>query len=101
MATLRIYKAPSGQWAGQLVEDGIEMAGLAGFDTPEEVEMAAQESDFDYARADYEIFHLVSVRKDDGQQTMMTKTPVTHDQGMTMIGKLTEHDFRELKLIEI
>jgi len=53
MATLKIYRAPSGQWSGQLVEDGIEMAGLAGFNSPEEVEMAAQDAGLEYSEAIY------------------------------------------------
>lgn len=101
MKILRIFKAPSGQWAGAVVADGTEIAGLAGFDTPDEVEMAAQDSEIDYDRADYEVFHLASVHQADGTQTLLTKTPVTHDQGMTMLGKLTEHRFEKLKLIEI
>jgi len=29
MATLKIYRAPSGQWSGQLLDDdGVEVAGL-------------------------------------------------------------------------
>ena len=42
MNTLRIYQAPSGQWSGQLLdEDGVELAGVAGCATAEDVEQAA------------------------------------------------------------
>ena len=54
MATLRIYRAPSGQWAGQLLEDGIEVAGVAGCATAEDVECAAQDAGLEYSEAIYE-----------------------------------------------
>lgn len=53
MATLRIYKAPSGQWSGQLLEDGIELAGVAGCDSAEDVEEAAQDAGLEYDQAEY------------------------------------------------
>lgn len=54
MTTLRIYKAPSGQWAGQLLEDdGVEVAGVAGCETAEDVECAAQEAGLEYSEAIY------------------------------------------------
>ena len=53
MTTLRIYKAPSGQWSGQLVEDGIEVAGVAGCATAEDVECEAQEAGLVYDQAEY------------------------------------------------
>lgn len=53
--TLRIYKAPSGQWAGQLLDvDGTELAGVAGCATAEDVECAAQEAGLEYEQAVYE-----------------------------------------------
>lgn len=55
MATLRIYQAPSGQWAGQLLDaDGIELAGVAGCESAEDVEDAAQEAELVYDEAIYE-----------------------------------------------
>lgn len=53
MATLRIYKAPSGQWSGQLLEDSVELAGVAGCDTPEDVECAALDAGLVYDQAIY------------------------------------------------
>jgi hypothetical protein len=41
MQTLQIYIAPSGQYAGRMIEDGQELFGIAGCSTPEEVEQAA------------------------------------------------------------
>ena len=54
MATLRIYKAPSGQWSGQLIDDGIEVAGVAGCASAEDVECEAQEAGLEYTEAVYE-----------------------------------------------
>lgn len=55
MATLRIYRALSGQWSGQLLdEDGIEVAGVAGCDCAEDVEDAAQDAELVYEVATYE-----------------------------------------------
>lgn len=53
--TLRIYKAPSDQWAGQLLDDGgIDLAGVAGCDTAEDVEREAQAAGLVYASAMYD-----------------------------------------------
>lgn len=41
MPTLHIYIAPSGQYAGRMVEGDQELFGIAGCSTPEEVEEAA------------------------------------------------------------
>ena len=55
MNTLRIYKAPSGQWSGQLLdEDGVELAGVAGCSAPEDVEAEAQDAGMVYGEAIYE-----------------------------------------------
>lgn len=54
MATLRIYRSKSGQWSGQLVEDGVEVAGVAGCATAEDVECEAQNAGFEYSEAIYE-----------------------------------------------
>jgi len=54
MTTLRIYQAPSGQWAGQLLdEDGTELAGVAGCETAEDVEGEAQDAGMVYDEAIY------------------------------------------------
>ena len=54
MATLRIYKAPSGQWSGQLLDDaGVEVAGVAGCETAEDVECEAQDAGLEYDVAVY------------------------------------------------
>jgi uncharacterized protein YegP (UPF0339 family) len=34
---LRIYKAASGQWAGRLIVDNVEIATLAGFESADSV----------------------------------------------------------------
>ena len=45
---LRIYKAPSGQWAGQLLEDGIELAGVAGCEDEDDVLDAADRAGMEF-----------------------------------------------------
>jgi hypothetical protein len=53
-AILKIYQTESGQWAGQLVdESGEELAGVAGCESPEAVEMAAQDAELEYDTAVY------------------------------------------------
>lgn len=55
MATLRIYRAPSGQWSGQLIEDdGTPVAGVAGCACADDVEGEAQDAGFEYTEAIYE-----------------------------------------------
>jgi len=49
MATLKIYKAPSGQWSGQLLDDD----GVAGCETAEDVECEAQDAGLEYDVAVY------------------------------------------------
>jgi hypothetical protein len=45
MATLRIYRAPSGQWSGRLIDDdGEELGGVAGCASPDEVEEAVADT---------------------------------------------------------
>ena len=57
MATLKIYRAPNGQWSGQLIEDdGTPVAGVAGCATAEDVECEALDAGFEYAKAVYEDF---------------------------------------------
>lgn len=45
--TLQIYRAASGQWAGKILVDGAEAAGIAGCDSPGAVELAALELGYD------------------------------------------------------
>lgn len=40
---LRIYQASSGQWSGIVIEEGAEVARIAGCASPEEVEATARE----------------------------------------------------------
>jgi hypothetical protein len=46
MPTLHIYTAPAGQYAGKLVDEGQEVFGVAGCNTPDEVEDAACEAGY-------------------------------------------------------
>lgn len=42
MSTLQIYKAPSGQWSGVIIDsDGEEIGRIAGCDSPDDVEIEA------------------------------------------------------------
>lgn len=41
---LRIYRTAAGQWAGKLLSGADEIGGVAGCDSPDAVEQAAQES---------------------------------------------------------
>lgn len=34
---LRIFRAPSGQWAGRVTDGGSQIAGVAGCDSPDDV----------------------------------------------------------------
>lgn len=43
---LRIYRAPSGQWAGRLFEDCEEVGAIGRCASPQEVEKAAWEQGF-------------------------------------------------------
>lgn len=45
--TLRIYNAPSGQWAGKFIVDGVEIGGIAGSSSPDEVESLALEQGYE------------------------------------------------------
>lgn len=42
--TLRIYRAPSGQWSGRLFAGKEEIGAIAECDSPEAVERAARET---------------------------------------------------------
>lgn len=42
--TLRIYRAPSGQWSGRLLQGGEEIGGIAGCDSAKDVEQKAYDS---------------------------------------------------------
>lgn len=44
--TLRIYRAPSGQWSGKLLDaEGEEIGRIAGCESPKDVEQQAYDSD--------------------------------------------------------
>ncbi|WP_250475649.1 hypothetical protein [Caballeronia sp. GAFFF1] len=45
--TLRIFRAPSGQWSGHLVVDGKVIGGISGCASPEVVRRAVSEQGFD------------------------------------------------------
>lgn len=52
MNTLHIYIAPSGQYAGRLLQDDQEVFGVAGCDTPEDVEEAACDAGYEAYRVE-------------------------------------------------
>jgi hypothetical protein len=45
--TLRIYNAPSGQWAGKFISEGVEIGGIAGCDSADEVQSLALEQGYE------------------------------------------------------
>lgn len=45
--TLIIYIAPSGQWAGKFISDGSEIGGIAGCNSPDEVQSVALEQGYE------------------------------------------------------
>jgi hypothetical protein len=47
------------------------------------------------------LYHLVSVRVDNGAITYLTKTPMKHAQCMIYKSKLTAHAFRRIELKEV
>jgi hypothetical protein len=47
------------------------------------------------------IYHLVSVRVDNGALTYLTRYPMTHAQCMIHKSKLTAHAFRRIELKEV
>ena len=53
-SVLRIYRAQSGQWAGQLIVDGLSVAGVAGCQSADEVEDLAIDSGLDFDSVEVE-----------------------------------------------
>jgi hypothetical protein len=49
---LRIYLAPSGQWAGKIFADDEELAGVNGCSSPEEVKEAAEKIGYFFERVE-------------------------------------------------
>jgi hypothetical protein len=47
------------------------------------------------------LYHLVSVRVDNGKATHLTKTPMTQAQCLINKSKFTEHAFRRIELREV
>lgn len=45
--TLHIYLAASGQWAGKFISEGLEIGGIAGCSSPDEVEQEARNQGYD------------------------------------------------------
>lgn len=46
------------------------------------------------------LYHLVSIRNDNGRITYLTRYPMTHKECMTMKSKNTEYPFRTITVIE-
>lgn len=44
------------------------------------------------------LYHLFAISKRTGKRTQMTETPCTFVEGMTILGKLSAHPARTLKL---
>ncbi|SAL87609.1 hypothetical protein AWB74_08187 [Caballeronia arvi] len=51
---LRIYRTPSGHWAGRLFEDCEEVGAIRGCVSPQEVEQAAKDAGFRAERIEIE-----------------------------------------------
>lgn len=47
------------------------------------------------------LYHVIVIRKDNGNKTYITKSPVTHTQGCTILSKMTKHSFRFEQLEEV
>jgi hypothetical protein len=47
------------------------------------------------------LYHLVSIRIDNGAETVLTCYPATHAECITMKRRFTEHSFRRIQLKEI
>ena len=45
---LRVYVAESGQWAGRVSHDGVEIGGVAGCESAAEVEEAATDAGLEF-----------------------------------------------------
>lgn len=40
------------------------------------------------------LYHVVIVNRNTGKRVQMTKEPVTHSEGCTILSKLTKYDWR-------
>jgi len=49
---LRVYLAASGQWAGSLLDGDVEIGGIAGCASPEEVEESAYDAGYDFVEVE-------------------------------------------------
>ena len=47
------------------------------------------------------MYHLVSIRMDNGLKTYLTKYPITHKECMVMKSKLTDYSFRRIQVEEV
>jgi hypothetical protein len=47
------------------------------------------------------MYHVIIVVDRTGEKIRMTKTPVTHDEGCTILSKLTNHKWRRKLLEEV
>lgn len=47
------------------------------------------------------LYHVVSIRNDNGYKTYMTATPCTHKEARTIMAKLTVHAFRRIQIEEV
>jgi len=54
-ATLRIYRASSGQWSGILVSNGEELGRISGCANPQEVEQAVRDEGFALEHVEVEV----------------------------------------------
>jgi hypothetical protein len=53
MTRLKVYRAPSGQWAGVILEDGEDVARIAGCESQDEVVQSAYDCMFDLDEIEY------------------------------------------------
>lgn len=47
------------------------------------------------------LYHLVSIREDNGQKTYLTGYPMTHAECMVMKSKFTVYKFRRIQVEEV
>ncbi len=46
------------------------------------------------------LYHIVSIRERDGGRTLLTHSPLTHEEACEMKGRFTSHAFRRVQLEE-
>jgi hypothetical protein len=56
---LHIYKAPSGQWSGKFLQDGLELGRVAGCAFAQDVEDAASDSGIEFDAIAYESAEII------------------------------------------